>query len=94
MIKFQQYERGTIEQGATHSPESDRLAGRLCDADIAAHAMVSPGIVRANLALGAADEVISRLKRHEALGYGANLFWSTVSRRRPFCSNTSSPKSC
>lgn len=56
-------------------PISQGLIERLSDEEIAANSIYSPEVMRRNLAIGTADEVVSRLKRYEALGYDEYSFW-------------------
>lgn len=56
-------------------PIKQGLIERLSEEEIAANAMLSPEVMRANMPLGTADEVISRLKAFEALGYDEYSFW-------------------
>jgi len=56
-------------------PVRQGLMERLSEEDIALNANLSPEIMRANLALGTADDMITRLKRYEALGYDEYSFW-------------------
>lgn len=56
-------------------PIHQGLIARLTEEEMAANTMVSPEVMRANLALGTADEVTARLKRYEALGYDEYSFW-------------------
>lgn len=51
------------------------LIERLSDEEIEANTMLSPDVMRANMAIGTADEVIARLKHYEALGYDEFSFW-------------------
>ena len=56
-------------------PIHQGLIERLSEEEMTANTIVSPEVMRANLALGTADEVIARLKRYEALGYDEYSFW-------------------
>ncbi|OLP60918.1 monooxygenase [Xaviernesmea oryzae] len=56
-------------------PIHQGLIERLSEEEIAANAIVSPQVMRDNLALGTADAVIEKLKRYEALGYDEYSFW-------------------
>ena len=56
-------------------PIHQGLIERLSEEEIAANAMLSTEVMRANLALGTADEVIARLKHYAALGYDEYSFW-------------------
>jgi alkanesulfonate monooxygenase SsuD/methylene tetrahydromethanopterin reductase-like flavin-dependent oxidoreductase (luciferase family) len=56
-------------------PIRQGLIQRLSEEDLAANANLSPDVMRANLPLGTADEVIARLKRYEALGYDEYSLW-------------------
>ncbi|MFB9948953.1 LLM class flavin-dependent oxidoreductase [Rhizobium puerariae] len=56
-------------------PIRQGLIERLSEEEIAANAVVSPEVMRSNLAVGTADEVIARLKHYEALGYDEYSFW-------------------
>ncbi|HEY0212695.1 MAG TPA: LLM class flavin-dependent oxidoreductase [Paenirhodobacter sp.] len=47
----------------------------LSDAEIAAHPFYSPTAMRANNVIGPADEVITRLKRYQDMGYDEYSFW-------------------
>jgi alkanesulfonate monooxygenase SsuD/methylene tetrahydromethanopterin reductase-like flavin-dependent oxidoreductase (luciferase family) len=55
-----------IHQGLIEALSSDEMA---------ANSAVSPDIMRRNLAVGTADEVIACLKRYEAMGYDEYSFW-------------------
>lgn len=56
-------------------PIRQGLIERLSEEDMAENANLSPEVMRANLPVGTADEVIARLKRYEALGYDEYSFW-------------------
>jgi alkanesulfonate monooxygenase SsuD/methylene tetrahydromethanopterin reductase-like flavin-dependent oxidoreductase (luciferase family) len=56
-------------------PISQGLIERLSPEDLAANANLSPGVMRANLPVGTADQVIDRLKAYEALGYDEYSLW-------------------
>ncbi|MVA58605.1 LLM class flavin-dependent oxidoreductase [Agrobacterium vitis] len=56
-------------------PIHQGLIERLSQEDIDANAMLAPEVMRANMAVGTADDVIARLKRYEALGYDEFSFW-------------------
>jgi alkanesulfonate monooxygenase SsuD/methylene tetrahydromethanopterin reductase-like flavin-dependent oxidoreductase (luciferase family) len=47
----------------------------LTEADMKANPQISPEVMRANLPVGAASEVIARLKKFEALGYDEYSMW-------------------
>ena len=47
----------------------------LTEADMMANPQISPEVMRANLPVGAASEVIARLKKFEALGYDEYSMW-------------------
>ncbi|MCB4320769.1 LLM class flavin-dependent oxidoreductase [Alcaligenes sp. 13f] len=54
---------------------SQGLIAPLSEAEIAAHPMYSPQIMRQNNVIGQAQEVIDRLKAYEAMGYDEYAFW-------------------
>ncbi|PZM08801.1 LLM class flavin-dependent oxidoreductase [Rhizobium tubonense] len=56
-------------------PIHQGLIEALSPDEMAANSAVSPDIMRRNLAVGTADEVIARLKRYEAMGYDEYSFW-------------------
>lgn len=56
-------------------PIHQGLIERLSDEEIAANANLSPEVMRANMPIGTSDEVITRLKAYEALGYDEYSFW-------------------
>lgn len=56
-------------------PIRQGLIERLTEEEMAANAMLSPEVMRKNLPIGAADEVIARLKAYEALGYDEYSMW-------------------
>ncbi|MGL3608126.1 LLM class flavin-dependent oxidoreductase [Rhizobium sp. G187] len=56
-------------------PISQGLIERLTEEEMAANAMLSPEVMRKNLPIGTADEVIARLKAYEALGYDEYSMW-------------------
>lgn len=56
-------------------PIHQGLIERLTDEEIAANANLSPEVMRANMPIGTSDEVITRLKAYEALGYDEYSFW-------------------
>lgn len=56
-------------------PVSQGLIQPLSDADIAANTYYSAAAMRKNLAIGSANEVITRLKHYEALGYDEFALW-------------------
>jgi len=56
-------------------PIHQGLIEALTDAEIAAATNLSPEVMRANLAIGTADDVIGRLKNYERLGYDQYAFW-------------------
>jgi alkanesulfonate monooxygenase SsuD/methylene tetrahydromethanopterin reductase-like flavin-dependent oxidoreductase (luciferase family) len=56
-------------------PIHQGLIQRLTDEEIAANANLSPEVMRANMPIGTSDEVITRLKAYEALGYDEYSFW-------------------
>ncbi|NIF22413.1 LLM class flavin-dependent oxidoreductase [Candidatus Pantoea multigeneris] len=56
-------------------PVSQGLIAPLSDEEIAANTYYSAEIMRRNLAIGSAEEVISRLKRYESLGYDEFSLW-------------------
>ncbi|TPQ51515.1 LLM class flavin-dependent oxidoreductase [Prosthecomicrobium hirschii] len=56
-------------------PIRQGLIETLSEADLAANPQVSPEVMRRNLPVGSADEVIARLKRYEALGYDEFSLW-------------------
>jgi alkanesulfonate monooxygenase SsuD/methylene tetrahydromethanopterin reductase-like flavin-dependent oxidoreductase (luciferase family) len=47
----------------------------LTDAEVAANKMVSPEVMRANLAIGTADELVERLSRYRDLGFDEYALW-------------------
>lgn len=56
-------------------PISQGLIKELTDQEIANNTYYSPEIMRKNLAVGQADEVIARLKNYEAMGYDEYSLW-------------------
>jgi alkanesulfonate monooxygenase SsuD/methylene tetrahydromethanopterin reductase-like flavin-dependent oxidoreductase (luciferase family) len=56
-------------------PIRQGLIERLTDEEMAANAMLSPEVMRKNLPIGTADEVVARLKAYEALGYDEYSMW-------------------
>lgn len=48
---------------------------RLSEEDMAENANLSPEVMKANLPIGTADDVIKSLKAYEALGYDEYSFW-------------------
>ena len=56
-------------------PVRQGLIEALSDEDIANNEMMSPGVMRQNLAIGTAADMIDRLKRYEDLGYDEYSFW-------------------
>jgi alkanesulfonate monooxygenase SsuD/methylene tetrahydromethanopterin reductase-like flavin-dependent oxidoreductase (luciferase family) len=56
-------------------PIRQGLIERLSEEEMAANAMLSPEVMRKNLPIGTADEVIARLKAYEALGYDEYSLW-------------------
>ena len=56
-------------------PIEQALIEPLTDEEIAATEMYSPSVMRTNLALGTAKDVIERLKQYEDLGYDEYSFW-------------------
>jgi flavin-dependent trigonelline monooxygenase, oxygenase component len=56
-------------------PIRQGLIERLTEEEMAANAMLSPDVMRKNLPIGTADEVIARLKAYEALGYDEYSMW-------------------
>ncbi len=56
-------------------PIHQGLIERLTEEEMAANAMLSPDVMRKNLPIGTAEEVISRLKAYEALGYDEYSMW-------------------
>lgn len=56
-------------------PIHQGLIERLTEEEMAANANLSPEVMRANLPVGTADQVIARLKAYEAIGYDEYSFW-------------------
>lgn len=56
-------------------PIRQGLIERLTEEEMAANAMLSPDVMRKNLPIGTAEEVIARLKACEALGYDEYSMW-------------------
>jgi flavin-dependent trigonelline monooxygenase, oxygenase component len=56
-------------------PITQGLIAPLSDAEIAAHPIYSPDMMRRNQIIGEAPEVIARLKTYEAMGYDEFSFW-------------------
>lgn len=56
-------------------PIRQGLIERLTEEEMAANAMLSPEVMRKNLPIGTADEVIARLKAYQALGYDEYSMW-------------------
>ncbi len=56
-------------------PIRQGLIERLTEEEMAANGMLSPDVMRKNLPIGTAEEVISRLKAYEALGYDEYSMW-------------------
>ncbi|MCJ8507166.1 LLM class flavin-dependent oxidoreductase [Rhizobium lemnae] len=56
-------------------PIQQGLIERLSDEEMAANATLSPEVMRRNLPIGTADEVVVRLKAYEALGYDEYSLW-------------------
>ena len=56
-------------------PISQGLMAPISEAEMAAHPFYSPAAMRSNNVIGPADEVISRLRAYEALGYDEYSFW-------------------
>jgi flavin-dependent trigonelline monooxygenase, oxygenase component len=56
-------------------PVTQGLIAPLSDAEIAAHAVYSPDLMRRNQIIGEAPEVIARLKTYETMGYDEFSFW-------------------
>lgn len=56
-------------------PIRQGLIDRIPEEEIAANAMLSGEAMRRNNVVGAADEVIARIKSYEALGYDEYSFW-------------------
>jgi flavin-dependent trigonelline monooxygenase, oxygenase component len=56
-------------------PITQGLMAPISDEEMAAHPFYSPAAMRANNVIGPAEEVISRLKAYEALGYDEYSFW-------------------
>lgn len=56
-------------------PVSQGLIEPLTQEEIDANEMYAPELMRSNNIVGAADEVITRLKHYEALGYDEYAFW-------------------
>lgn len=56
-------------------PIHQGLIERLTEEEMTGNAMLSPDVMRKNLPIGTADEVIGRLKAYEALGYDEYSMW-------------------
>jgi alkanesulfonate monooxygenase SsuD/methylene tetrahydromethanopterin reductase-like flavin-dependent oxidoreductase (luciferase family) len=56
-------------------PVTQGLIAPLSDAEIAAHPVYSPDLMRRNQIIGEAPEVIARLKTYETMGYDEFSFW-------------------
>ncbi len=56
-------------------PIHQGLIQRLTEEEVAANVNLSPEVMRTNLPIGTADEVIARLKQYEALGYDEYSLW-------------------
>ncbi|WP_066457219.1 LLM class flavin-dependent oxidoreductase [Castellaniella caeni] len=56
-------------------PISQALIQRLTPEELAANATLSPEVMRSNLPVGTAQDVIGRLKHYEALGYDEYAVW-------------------
>ncbi len=56
-------------------PIRQGLIDRIPEEEIAANAMLSGEAMRRNNVVGAADEVIARIKSYEAMGYDEYSFW-------------------
>ncbi len=56
-------------------PIHQGLIERLTEEEMAANANLSPEVMRTNLPVGTADEVIARLKAYETMGYDEYSFW-------------------
>ena len=56
-------------------PIRQALIEALTQDEIDANALLSPQVMRNNLAVGTADEVVARLKSYEAMGYDEYALW-------------------
>lgn len=56
-------------------PVRQALIQELTPDELAANELVSPQVMRRNLVVGTADEVIARLKSYEAMGYDEYALW-------------------
>jgi alkanesulfonate monooxygenase SsuD/methylene tetrahydromethanopterin reductase-like flavin-dependent oxidoreductase (luciferase family) len=56
-------------------PIRQGLIERLSEEEMAANAALSPDVMRRNLPIGTAGEVVARLKAYEALGYDEYSMW-------------------
>ena len=56
-------------------PISQALIAPLNDEELAANPAISPQVMRRNLPVGSAEEVIARLKSYEAMGYDEYSLW-------------------
>lgn len=56
-------------------PVHQGLIERIAPEEIVANAMLSGDVMRKNNVVGDADEVITRLKAYEAMGYDEYSFW-------------------
>lgn len=56
-------------------PIHQGLIERLTEEELAANTNLAPEVMRANMPVGTAPEVIARLKAYEALGYDEYSFW-------------------
>ena len=56
-------------------PVHQGLIARLSEEELAANAMISAEVMRANNVVGDRDQVIARLKAYEAMGYDEYSFW-------------------
>ncbi|NBB46882.1 LLM class flavin-dependent oxidoreductase [Rhizobium sp. CRIBSB] len=56
-------------------PIRQGLIERLTEEEMSGNAALSPDVMRKNLPIGTADEVVARLKAYEALGYDEYSMW-------------------
>lgn len=56
-------------------PIRQGLIERLTEEEMSGNATLSPDVMRKNLPIGTADEVVARLKAYEALGYDEYSMW-------------------
>ncbi|NLI28139.1 MAG: LLM class flavin-dependent oxidoreductase [Acetobacter sp.] len=56
-------------------PIENGFIQELTEADMAENAMYAPDVIKKNLAIGTAENIIERLKGYESMGYSQYSFW-------------------